>query len=402
LKPFDMQSYYELLEIPVSASADQIRRAYERLIEQYSDDQVALYGLAEPGQAKALRAKLAEALEILADDDLREMYDRDLGLPPRPRRVQEDEDTERQLAMNDLLQGADVQSTHPYVPFAYVPSPAPATTSVVPPPVHVAPPPMPGPLPTPAPAPAPIPAMTPPPPGASPLGALLSASLPPPAAAPVPAMTPPPPAVSPLATLLPPPAPSAPPPPPPLPATIGALAPPLPEPALSPPGLPPPPPPAPPPLPSAPLPPPSAPRPSSSAPRPRPSASMAPRLAETGAIAEAESQLAKVSQIAQAAREARASAPRPKPIDLPPDAEFNGELLRKVRTAAGLSLQQVSERTRISVRHLENVEADRYGSLPVGVYLRGILMNLSRELGLDGLKVSKSYMALVDAAKGKG
>jgi hypothetical protein len=129
---------------------------------------------------------------------------------------------------------------------------------------------------------------------------------------------------------------------------------------------------------------------------------MAPLLAETGAIAEAESQLAKVSQIAQATREARASAPRPKPIDLPPDAEFNGELLRKVRTAAGLSLQQVSERTRISVRHIENIEADRYSSLPAPVYLRGILMNIARELGLDGLKVSKTYLALVEAAKGKG
>jgi hypothetical protein len=129
---------------------------------------------------------------------------------------------------------------------------------------------------------------------------------------------------------------------------------------------------------------------------------LAPQLSETGAIAEAESQLAKVSQVAQAVRDARASAPRPKPIDLPPDAEFNGELLRQVRTAAGLSLQQLAERTRISARHIENVEADRYAQLPAPVYLRGILMSLARELGLDGLKVSKSYLALAEAAKGKG
>ena len=61
----------------------------------------------------------------------------------------------------------------------------------------------------------------------------------------------------------------------------------------------------------------------------------------------------------------------------------------------GLSLQQLADRTRISARHLENMEADRYDALPAAVYLRGILMNLARELGLDPLRVSKSYLALV-------
>jgi hypothetical protein len=347
VKPFEMQTYYELLEVPVSASAEQIRSAYERLQQQYGDDQVALYGLVEPSQAKALRARLLEAYEILSDEDLRGEYDRDLGLPPRPKRTAEEEDEVRQLAMNDLLQGADMQSTHPYVPFAYVPSP-------------------------PAPA-APEPALS------------LSKG---PMKAQPPAMTPPPPAVSPLApmlssgaaslALMPPPLPSQR--PSTLPAEPAALAPLLPEPS-------PPKPPADPWM-----------RPQ----RPRPSPALAPQLSETAAIAEAESALARVSQIAQANREARASAPRPKPFELPPDAEFNGELLRKVRTAAGLSLQQLSERTRITVRHLENVEADRYAALPAPVYLRGILMNLARELGLDGLKVSRTYLALVEAAKGKG
>lgn len=122
-------------------------------------------------------------------------------------------------------------------------------------------------------------------------------------------------------------------------------------------------------------------------------------MSEVAAIAVAEQQLAMVSQTL-AQRDARASAPRPKPPDLPPDAEFNGELLRKVRTAMGLSLQQIADRTRISTRHLESIEADRYAALPVPVYLRGILMNLARELGLDGLRVAKSYLALVEKAKG--
>src|SRR5262249_11675448 len=64
-------------------------------------------------------------------------------------------------------------------------------------------------------------------------------------------------------------------------------------------------------------------------------------------------------------------------LDIPSDAEFNGELLRRVRESYGLSLQQVAERTRITRIHLENVEADRYDRLPATVYLRGILVNLA-------------------------
>ncbi|MHA7630240.1 helix-turn-helix domain-containing protein [Corallococcus sp. M7] len=109
-------------------------------------------------------------------------------------------------------------------------------------------------------------------------------------------------------------------------------------------------------------------------------------LAQDSAIATAESALA---QVAAKVREAR-----PRGVDIPSDAEFNGELLRRVREARGLTIQQLADRTRISVRHLENVEADRYTALPTTVYLRGILMNLARELGLDPLRVSKSYLAL--------
>ncbi|MBK7863251.1 MAG: helix-turn-helix domain-containing protein [Archangiaceae bacterium] len=381
MKPFQLQSYYELLEVPVSATTEQIRRAFERLNAMYADDQVALYGLVEAGSASQLRARLQEAMEILCDDDLRLIYDNDLGLPPRvpvpPRRDEEDdEQSSAQLAMNELLTGADraLQSTHPYVPFSYVSSVEAPPPPTPPPAVVVAPP-----------------ASVPPP-----LAVL-------PDATPTP---PPPPAVTTSAQ------------PPPLPPVLsgedhpersreaaeskGAPSPPI-EPVIAAPerpaapfdfaqGEPLPVPSAPPPAASAPLAPPSA-------PAPRPSPAQAPQLAEAAAIAVAESQLARVSAAVDA-RDARASAPRPKPPDLPPDTEFNGEVLRKVRTAMGISLQQISEKTRISARHLEGIEADRYAALPAPVYLRGILMNLARELGLDGLKVSKSYLQLVEKAKG--
>ena len=79
-----------------------------------------------------------------------------------------------------------------------------------------------------------------------------------------------------------------------------------------------------------------------------------------------------------------------------------GELLRRIRESRGLSQRELSERTKIALAHIENIEADHYGALPVTVYLRGFLMSMARELKLDPLKVSKSYLELVAKAKQKG
>jgi Helix-turn-helix domain len=94
--------------------------------------------------------------------------------------------------------------------------------------------------------------------------------------------------------------------------------------------------------------------------------------------------------------------PLHRPYEVPEGVEFNGDLLRQVRMAKGLSMIQVSERTKISVKHLENVESDRYDGLPATVYLRGILMSLARELGLDGMRVTRSYLSFVEAHRSKG
>jgi hypothetical protein len=120
----------------------------------------------------------------------------------------------------------------------------------------------------------------------------------------------------------------------------------------------------------------------------------APVLAEESAIANAEAALLHAS--------ARGEYLRNRPVEIPLDADFNGEFLRRIREGRGLVIQEVAERTRIPVRHLENIEADRYNHLPATVYLRGILTSLSRELGLDPVRVSRSYLALVGATKAKG
>jgi hypothetical protein len=90
---------------------------------------------------------------------------------------------------------------------------------------------------------------------------------------------------------------------------------------------------------------------------------------------------------------------KPRPADFPADTVFNGELLRKVRTAQGITLDDIAARTRISRKTLENVEADRYADLPAHVYLRGTLMGIATTLGLDPIRVAKSYLDLCQAAK---
>ncbi|HYD40733.1 MAG TPA: helix-turn-helix transcriptional regulator [Anaeromyxobacter sp.] len=77
---------------------------------------------------------------------------------------------------------------------------------------------------------------------------------------------------------------------------------------------------------------------------------------------------------------------------------WSGEVLRQIREARGISLQQISERTKVTRHHIENIEADRFELLPAAVYLRGILLSISRELRLDGQKVARSYLERVTAA----
>src|SRR5215510_11636206 len=113
----------------------------------------------------------------------------------------------------------------------------------------------------------------------------------------------------------------------------------------------------------------------------------APQLAEESAIANAEAALIHAS--------ARGEHLRNRPVDIPPDAIFNGDLLRQIRQGRGLAVHEVAERTRIPLRHLENIEAGRYNQLPATVYLRGILTSLSKELGLDPARVTKDYIQLM-------
>jgi len=83
----------------------------------------------------------------------------------------------------------------------------------------------------------------------------------------------------------------------------------------------------------------------------------------------------------------------------PEGAPWTGSLLRQARESRGLSLQQVSDRTKIQRSHLENVEEERFEQLPPPVYLRGIVLSIATALRLDDQTVVRSYMARATGAK---
>ena len=68
-----------------------------------------------------------------------------------------------------------------------------------------------------------------------------------------------------------------------------------------------------------------------------------------------------------------------------------GEKLREAREARGLTLREVADSTRISVRHLEAIEADDYKPLPGGVFNKGFIKAFARYVGVDEAEALSDY-----------
>ncbi|MBI2765836.1 MAG: helix-turn-helix domain-containing protein [Chloroflexi bacterium] len=60
-----------------------------------------------------------------------------------------------------------------------------------------------------------------------------------------------------------------------------------------------------------------------------------------------------------------------------------GKSLREARVERGLTIEQVSQETRISARFLQALEAERFEELPAPVYVRGFLRSYANFLHLD-------------------
>lgn len=66
-----------------------------------------------------------------------------------------------------------------------------------------------------------------------------------------------------------------------------------------------------------------------------------------------------------------------------PDNATPGRILAAARTERGMSVSEVAQRLKFSLRHIEALESDRYDALPSGPYVRGMIRTYARLLGVD-------------------
>lgn len=93
------------------------------------------------------------------------------------------------------------------------------------------------------------------------------------------------------------------------------------------------------------------------------------------------------------------TAPGPTTVDVEALVDvhgFSGALVRAVRDARGLTLQDLSSRTSITVRYFEAIEREDLSALPTGMtYLRGYLRKTAELLGLDAERFVEGYIRRV-------
>jgi cytoskeleton protein RodZ len=68
-----------------------------------------------------------------------------------------------------------------------------------------------------------------------------------------------------------------------------------------------------------------------------------------------------------------------------------GENLRREREMRGVTLEEISEATKISIRFLEAMENEAFSKLPGGIFTRSFIRTYARYLGLDEERVLGEY-----------
>lgn len=74
-----------------------------------------------------------------------------------------------------------------------------------------------------------------------------------------------------------------------------------------------------------------------------------------------------------------------------------GTWLRRQRELREISLREIADVTKISIRYLEALEQDRFDVLPAPVFAKGFLREYARYVGLDIDEVVNSYLTAQEA-----
>ncbi|HET9228574.1 MAG TPA: helix-turn-helix transcriptional regulator, partial [Thermoanaerobaculia bacterium] len=86
---------------------------------------------------------------------------------------------------------------------------------------------------------------------------------------------------------------------------------------------------------------------------------------------------------------------RQPPWDKPPEPEGSvsfGDWLRRQREMREISLRDIADRTKISLRYLEAMEDNRFDLLPAPIFAKGFLREYARYVGLSPDEVVNHYL----------
>ena len=74
-------------------------------------------------------------------------------------------------------------------------------------------------------------------------------------------------------------------------------------------------------------------------------------------------------------------------------SESIGPWLRQAREKAGLTLRQIADTTKLSVRVLEAIEHERIARLPTGIYRRAVVRAYAAEVGIPPEHAVRAFLA---------
>jgi len=74
------------------------------------------------------------------------------------------------------------------------------------------------------------------------------------------------------------------------------------------------------------------------------------------------------------------------------DLGYTGALLRSTRQARDIALQEMADKTRISVKYLDAIESDNFEALPSATFVRGYVREMARMLKIEETTMVTGYM----------
>ncbi len=80
-------------------------------------------------------------------------------------------------------------------------------------------------------------------------------------------------------------------------------------------------------------------------------------------------------------------------------SDCNGAFIQKIRYYKGITLEELSEYSKISKTNILAIEAEDFDSLPVKVFVRGFVSQITKLIGLDSKKATDLYMSVYNEQK---